>query len=225
MSGYSRNNKKRILNNCRSRIRFHLHTAHCRHGYRSVLCCERPPAPDHHPWVPRRSMQGMNDLTTTNNQSVLVFPFSFFLIKHIVLIDFYLYILLLIIYIVTWIHLCLFWKFKAYFFRFVSYPFWFMPILFFGKQANARQMAISSNRQHTYPANTFTLPMTPSKPVSGEILKIPYRIKTKHLLNFYDPLSLFFPCLICIFNFVKMKICWFFNAKLHEPALRRSPAA
>ena len=88
MSGYSRNNKKRILNNCRSRIRFHLHTAHCRHGYRSVLCCERPPAPDHHPWVPRRSMQGMNDLTTTNNQSVLVFPFSFFLIKHIVLIDF-----------------------------------------------------------------------------------------------------------------------------------------
>lgn len=128
MSGYIRNNKKRILNDCRSRIRFHFRTirctARCWHGYRSILCCERPPIPDHHPWVPRRSIRSARDEWLNHYHEPLptinVFLFSlfhFFLSNILYWLTFcYLYILLLIIYIVTWIHLCLFWKFKAYFF-------------------------------------------------------------------------------------------------------------
>ena len=138
MSGYIRNNKKRILNDHRSRIRFHFwtisRTARCRHGYRSVLCCERPPAPDHHPSVPRRSIHSARDEWFNHYQQSMCSCFLFFIFSYqTYCIDWlfcYLYILLLIIYIVTWIHLCLFWKFKAYFFRFMSYPFWFMSILF-----------------------------------------------------------------------------------------------
>lgn len=94
MSGYIRNNKKRILNDHRSRIRFHFRTisrtARCRHGYRSILCCERPPAPDHHPSVPRRSIHSARDEWFNHYQQSMCscFPFFIFLIKHIVSIDF-----------------------------------------------------------------------------------------------------------------------------------------
>ena len=76
-------------------------------------------------------LQGMNDLTITNNQCVLVFSFSFFLIKHIVSIDFLLSIYTSSHYIYRNMNpfMSIF-EIQSIFFRFMFHPYLFMSILF-----------------------------------------------------------------------------------------------
>ena len=207
MSGYIQNNKKRILNDHRSRIRFHFRTisrtARCRHGYRSVLCCERPPAPDHHPWVPRRSIRSARGEWLNHYQQSMCSCFLFFIFSYQT-------------YCIDWIFVIYIYFFSLYisqhesiyvFFGNLKHIFFdlcfihFDSCLFYFWKTDKHPPDGSFNMTVTaYNWLTpLTLPMTPSKPVFGEILKTPYRIKTKHRSNFYDALNMFFPCLICIF--------------------------
>ena len=149
VSGYILNSKKRILNDCRSRIRFHLHTARCRYGYRSILRCERPPAPDHHPSVPRRSIHSARDEWFNHYQQSMCscFPFFIFLIKHIVSIDFLLSIYTSSHYIYRNMNpfMSIF-EIQSIFFSIYVLSILIHVYFIFGKQVNARQMVISSHQ-------------------------------------------------------------------------------